>query len=396
MVLLKNCRLIKELTEGYDQQMGDLILDGKRISQIVLPGTAAEDDMDEVIDLEGKTVLPGFFDLHTHLYFIHEDIPALAIRSAADSTVDAVSYAQDKLAYGYTTLRDCGCPYYIAEAVRDGIGSGRIAGPRVITSGHCVSPIAKGNAEFGPLYKEFNKPDEAMAVAREEAANGADFIKYMVTGAVLNPGGDPNLSIVTKAELQALVDAAASLGTYVACHCHGKQGIIWCAETGVGSIEHASYLDEECIDKLLEMGNKTYLVPTFAIVEAIRQGIVGYIPAEVKEQIDAVYERLRLNIKLAYDKGCRIGWGTDIDRDAFDKAPFLEFTCRKEMGLTNIQLLRQATIESAQLVNLDHEVGTIKEGKIADIIVLDGKPDEVFEDMIRKPVMVFAEGKRFS
>lgn len=395
MILLKNCRLVKELTEDFAGEMADVLLDQGKIRRLAEPGTLSAETPDEVLDVKGNTLLPGFFDLHTHLYFKHESINALAARSAAQSTVDAISFAQDKLRYGYTTLRDCGCPYGVAAAVRDGIESGMIEGPRVIAGGHCVTPTTRGNSDFGPLYHEFDSASDALRVARQEVTEGADFIKYMATGAVLNIGGDPNMAITTEAELQALVDAATGLGTYVAAHCHGIEGIKLCVKTGVRSIEHATYIDKECVDLILALGNRSFLVPTFAIVWAIRDGIVDDIPGEVRDKIAVVASQCLKNLKYAFDRGVRLGFGTDIDQAAFDRAPFLEFIARREMGLDNLTLLRQATIGSAELIGLESRTGTVKEGKDADLIVLCGKPDEVFEDLIQKPLMVFARGRRF-
>ncbi len=397
MILLKNCRLVPFLTEGYEGNSADVVLSGKRIESICAPGTLPADEgaFDEVLDLAGKTLLPGFIDLHTHLYFRHEDIPALAADPPAVVTMNSVVYAQDKLRYGYTTLRDCGCSDGAAFAVRDSVRAGEIEGPRIIAPGRCITPSTRGNDAFGRLYCEFDDPAQAMGVVRREVAAGAEFIKYMATGAVLNPGGDPNMAITTREETQALVDAAASLGTYVAAHCHGTHGMKYCIETGVRSIEHATYIDRECIDLILRYGGRTFLVPTLAIVWALRDGIVGAIPDEVKQKIDVVSQQILVNIRRAYDAGVRLGWGTDIDRDAFLKAPFLEFSARSEMGFDCRTLLLQATAESAELLGMGETIGTVRAGKTADLVVLDGKPDENLRDLCRRPVFVFAEGRRF-
>lgn len=173
-----------------------------------------------------------------------------------------------------------------------------INGPRILAAGRCVTPTAQGNDAFGALYQEIDAPEQAHRAVRREISQGADFIKYMATGAVLNPGGIPGDVITTQAELQALVNAANELHTY-------------------------------------------------------------------------------------------------IDLEGFRLAPFLEFQARRDMGMTPLEMLKQATIDSARIVGLDTVTGSIKVGKAADLMVLSGRPDENYADLAVKPEIVFAAGKRF-
>lgn len=396
MIVLKNCRLVTQLTEGFDGSKADVVVDGDRITDILPAGTRDEWADAQVIDVAGKTLLPGLIDLHTHLYFTNENIDWLSAKSSVNTVIDCASYALDKLKYGYTTLRDCGGAFGAHIAVRNGINRGVLEGPRVIASGHCVTPTTKGNDAFGELYLEFDDPAQARGVVRRELADGADFIKYMATGAVLNLGGEPGAMISTETELSALVEAAEENGTYVAAHCHGTRGIIACAKTGVRTIEHASYLDETALEAILDAGNKSAIVPTLAIVYAILDpAITPGLPAEIIEKTTAARDAMLKGAKLAYDNGVQVGWGTDIDQESFDKAPFLEFTARADMGLAPIQILRQATIDSARIIGIDDAVGTLKKGKVADLIVMDGNPDEDINVMQQAPALVFAHGKRF-
>lgn len=394
MLALKNCRLVKELTEGYDCAKGTVLLDGTSITAILSPDAEIPKEAG-VIDLNGKTLLPGFFDLHTHLYFKKEDIYSLAATPVAESVFDCIESAQAKLAYGYTTLRDCGSTHNTAIATRDAIARGVIAGPRILASGRCVTPTTNGNDVFGALYQEIDAPEQARRIVRKEISHGADFIKYMATGAVLNPGGIPGDVITTCAELQAVVKAAKELHTYVACHCHGKEGILLCARCGVKTIEHATYVDQECIDSILEIGTSA-LVPTFAITYEIRDEIVGGITPRVKQLINEVIDNMLANNANAYRQGVPMGWGTDIDLEGFRLAPFLEFQARRDMGMTPLEMLKQATIDSARIVGLDSVTGSIKVGKTADLIVLPGRPDENYADLTTKPEMVFARGMQFA
>lgn len=282
MITLKNCRLIPELTEDYDDVMADILLDGKVIREINAPGTGTKGET--VMDLEGKTVMPGLFDLHMHFNFDTVNVYELRARGESQALLNGISYGYQYLRNGYTTVRDCGCMYYLGVYLRDAYASGLLMGPRVITAGACNSPSAMGNSAFGPVYKEFNGPHEAWEVARTDIAAGADFVKYMVTGAVMNKGGDPGAMICTREELHVLSDVAKSLNTYVAAHCHGKEGIMACAEEEIGTIEHASYIDDECIEALLAHGNVTAVIPTLSVAYSMARNITGNTPDFMRER----------------------------------------------------------------------------------------------------------------
>ena len=394
MITLKNCRLIPELTEDYDDVMADILLDGKVIREINAPGTGTKGET--VMDLEGKTVMPGLFDLHMHFNFDTVNVYELRAWGESQALLNGISYGYQYLRNGYTTVRDCGCMYYLGVYLRDAYASGLLMGPRVITAGACNSPSAMGNSAFGPVYKEFNGPHEAWEVARTDIAAGADFVKYMVTGAVMNKGGDPGAMICTREELHVLSDVAKSLNTYVAAHCHGKEGIMACAEEEIGTIEHASYIDDECIEALLDHGNVTAVIPTLSVAYSMARNITGNTPDFMRERSLDVMENIRQNMAKAYRAGVRMGWGSDADRDTFSLQPGLEFKARREfMDLSNVELLRQATIDSARIVHLDSQVGTVKVGKLADLICVDGNPDQDISAMYRLPAYVWKEGKLF-
>lgn len=394
-MILRNCRLIPELTEGYAGQYADLVIEGKKIIGIYPAGEyQAEDDSE--IDLQNMTVLPGFFDLHAHLMFYDQDYNASMLRSQNKYLIDSIAHAKSYLRQGYTTVRDCGCDFYASVAVRDAVEAGIVQGCRVITSGKILSPTTKGNSSFGTLYKEIDSADKMQEAARYEMAQGVDFIKYMVTGAVLNEGGVPGAMISTPEEIAALTKAADSLGTYVAAHCHGTEGIYQAIKNGVHTIEHASYIDKRCIDLILEMGNKTAIIPTLAIAYTLQNELFegGVAPGFVAKAKDA-YEHMLSGAKMAEEAGISVGWGTDLDMEFMEKYPGLEFMARKNIGLDNVTLLKQATINSAKIAKIDNLCGSIKVGKYADLAIFDGNPDEDIDVLQKLPAFVFKEGKQF-
>jgi imidazolonepropionase-like amidohydrolase len=306
-----------------------------------------------------------------------------------------MKYAESYLRLGYTTVRDCGNDYYASVSARDAVAEGLIQGARVITSGKIVTPTTRGNSSFGSLYLEVDDPAEMRGVCRREMAQGVDFIKYMVTGAVLNEGGSPGQIVTTPEEIRAMTGAADSLGTYIAAHCHGTEGIKQAILNGVHTIEHATYMDEECVELILKQGNTTATIPTFSICYTIiHESYSGGVMAEyVAKGRDAIGHMAK-SVEMSEKAGVRVGWGTDLDRQMAEKFPGLEFTARSEMGLPNITILREATINCAKILGMDDMLGTVKAGKYADLVVIDGKPDEDMNAMKQVPTYVFKEGKR--
>jgi len=393
MLALKNCRLISELVEGYEGQFADILIEDTKIAGLYPTGH----DFGNIpsMDMENKTVLPGLFDLHAHLYYSQSSgFSDLIVRSQNEMLIACMDYASTYLSYGYTTIRDCGIVSNAGVAIKNAIGKGIIQGPRLINSGAIITPTATGNDSFCGLYVEVDRPEDLMGACRKEIAAGNDFIKYMATGSVANEGGDPGTVVTSKEELAALVKAAQSLGTYVAAHCHGKEGIKLCIEAGVRTIEHATYIDQECIDVIHQLGNQASIVATFTPMYNVYYKLSEDSGRITKLIADAFVSALK-NIKLAYDSGIQVGWGSDGSMESMKNHPGVEFIARKMMGLSNIQLLKQATIDSAKIIGLDDICGTIKAGKMADLMVVDGKPDEDIEVMCKKPAYVFAEGKLY-
>ena len=394
MLILKNCRLIPELTEGFEGSAADLVIDGEIIEGTYPPGKAPAVENCEVLDVKDMTVLPGFFDLHAHLPVVSQDWNYLMLIPQNEYVLNSARYAKKYLELGFTTIRDCGNDFYASVAVRDYINNGTLTGCRVITSGKILTPTTRGNSSFGSLYKEVDSPADMLRVCRQETEQGVDFIKYMCTGAVLNLGGVPGMMVTTPAELRAVVDAAETLGTYVAAHCHGTQGIKEAVKAGVKTIEHASYMDEESAELMLKYGTFG-TVPTLAMPYTLAKDYSGAtLPEFVAKSSDAIRHMVD-SMKLAAQAGVTVGFGTDLDLENASKYPGIEFEARAEYGLDNLTILRQATIESAKIVKLDDKLGTIKAGKLADLVVIDGKPDEDITAMKQYPAHVFKAGVEF-
>lgn len=391
LLLLQNCKLLPDLTEGFEGENADILVEDDRIKEIVPVGSLNIEDA-KAYDVRNMQVLPGFFDLHCHIMWKHQNYDALVLRDHNTYLFDCIQYAQHYLKMGYTTIRDCGADHYANVAVRDAIKDKIIEGPRIITSGKCITPTTRGNKTWGTLYEIVNDPSDMLRVVRQEMEMGCDFVKYMVTGAVLNEGGAPGAMITTQEEINALVRAAESVDTYVAAHCHGRDGIMAAICGGIRTIEHASYMDETCAEMILKRGNYQVIIPTMSITYTLEKGLHPNIKEEFVIKAKDAVEHAGKAIKIAKEAGITVGWGTDLDMEFAVKYPGLEFMARSAVGFDNIELLRQATIESAKIVGLEDELGTIKAGKKADLVFYEGDPAHDINALKVLPKNVMKDG----
>ncbi|MEG0019303.1 MAG: amidohydrolase family protein [Oscillospiraceae bacterium] len=391
MVILKNCRLIKELTENYDGEMADILIDGKLIKDIRPANYNFQVDC-ETIDAQGKTVLPGLLDIHAHFNLLSQNVLEMSVQDPATAAFEGYAYAKEYLKQGYTTVRDCGSSYSVGNAIRNAINKDIIEGPRVISSGRIITPTENGNKCFPLMYVEADGANEVQKVCRKLFQDGADFIKCMATGAFYNDGGVPGQTIVTEDEIKMMVEVAKSKDTYVATHCHGTEAIKLCIKCGVRTIEHCSLIDDEGIE-MLKNSTTSFMVPTIAI-DKVPYDEPETIPEYMWDKINTLTDISHACIKKAYAAGVMMGWGSDLDMENFVKRPGYEFIARKEMlGFSNLDMLLQSTKYSAIIAKLDDKLGTVKVGKYADLIVVDGNPDEDIYAMTKPLLHILKEGK---
>lgn len=389
--VLRNCRFIPELTEGFDKTLGDLLIVEDKIAQIEEPGFAFEGEFKE-IDVEGKTVMPGLFELHTHLTLDNTDYDANLAYDDNTLLIKSYAFAKEYLKSGYTTVRDCGARGNVTVAINQAIQDGILVGPRIISSSQIITPTETGNESFGEMYIEADGCDEMRKACRKQFKKGADFIKVMGTGAFLNNAGDPGMQIMELEEMQECVRTAKMKKSYVAAHCHSDAGVRCAIEAGVRTIEHAAFIEEDTAELLLNTP-ECFLIPTAAIGMECLADENDNVTADILEKSRKFEEKEKNCINRAYRKGLTMGFGSDIDMAAFVRVPGYEFIARKEFyDFENIDILKQATINSAKIINVDDKLGTIKVGKLADVIVIDGNPDEDVYVMAKQPVHVFLEG----
>lgn len=326
-----------------------------------------------VLDLSGKTILPGLIDAHVHLVLdaSPDPIGKVAREPAARSALRIATHAHRTLKAGFTTVRDLGDRGFAALEVRNAIRAGQIAGPRMVCAGHLIC-MTGGHGWM--LGREADGADAVRRAAREQLKAGADVVKLMATGGVLTPGTQPGVAQLTYEELAAGVGEAHRAGRKAAAHAQGAEGIRNAVLAGIDSIEHGFCLTDEIIDMMLARG--TYLVPTFAALAGITEhGERSGIARSAVEKAEAAAGVHAASFQRAVRAGVKVAMGTDAG------TPFnahgdnaRELALLVEHGLSPGEAIVAATSSAADLLGVAQEVGSISTGKTADLLIVSGDP----------------------
>lgn len=391
MLVLRNARLIQELTEEFEDRQGDIVIDGGLIQE-VRPAKTVSAPEEMIIDMTGKTVMPGLIEAHLHLDLCGMDTWEENVQPDAYRTMRCLRLAQDNLKMGYTTVRDLGDRNNIVLSVAKAIREGLAAGPDILASGKILSPTESGNNFFEGMYAEADSPQAFTKAVRRQYQLGADWIKIMGTGAVMNPGGVPGSPIIYEEELQAACRAAAYVDLPVAVHCHGEEGTKMCIRCGVRTVEHASLLDDECIAMLKE-SQQTFPIPTLSPTVNFLEFSEGK-PKHYVEKSKKMLARQREGWYALREADVKIGWGTDAGvYEGSHGNGIYEFRARVNMaGFTPLECLIQATKNNAEILMIDDQVGTITCGKRANLAAFDGNPDEDIE-ALNNVALVLKDGQ---
>ena len=372
MKVLKNAKFVHELTQGGITAGDVLIQNGKIIK--VAPNI--EEENAEVIDLKEKYLIPGLIDLHVHLNLSGGDVLYDNFKDNFFMCIESYKFSLDILKAGFTTIRDVGSNHAMVNGIRDAVEASGLMAPNIISSGRIISPTENGNKYFPFMYAESDGIEEITKNVRKEIQEGADFIKVMTSGAIMNPGGEPGSNIYSDEELKCIVDTARIKGRYVAAHAHGAESIRQCIRCGVRTIEHSTLIDDEGIEMALQ-NESVYLVPTmtavFGLMSNTDEGSQFMI-----EKTNRIREAYKKSLTKVYGAGLKVGFGTDQGiTGQYHGDNGNEFTYRKDIiGMSDLDILKQATIYSAKAAQIEDKVGLIKEGMTADFLVLNGNPAE--------------------
>lgn len=346
----------------------------------------------EEIDFANRTVLPGLIDSHVHLCLktAADPISTLIEESDARTALTALKNAQKLLASGITTARDLGGKNYISLDIRDVIKSGEKIGPHILGSGRI---LAMTGGHCWQIAEEINGETEARRGARKQIKKGADQIKVMATGGIMTEGVEPGAPQLTEDEMRGAIEEAHKADRKTAAHAQGLEGIKNAIRAGIDSIEHGVFLDEEAVNMM--RNNGVFLVPTRAAIHLILdKGEKAGIPAYMIEKSNSIIDEHLKNFRMALSEGVRIALGTDAGSTFNEPGNMsLEIKLMVEMGMSPMQAIKSATANSAKLLGIDQEAGTISPGKRADLLVLKDNPINDIEN-IEKVHAVFLQGEQ--
>jgi imidazolonepropionase-like amidohydrolase len=341
---------------------------------------------DVVIDLRNHTVLPGLIDLHTHLS--NEMSRDNYIREFTDNTGDIAfrmpKYAEITLMAGFTTVRDLGDSDNLTVALRDAIARGDITGPRIFTAAKSIATTG-GHADPtngyrddlmgdpGPRDGVVNSAADAYQAVRQRYKDGADLIKITATGGVLSTAKSGQNPQFTDEEVAAIVAAAKDYGFHVAAHAHGKEGMLRAINAGVRTIEHGTHMDSDVMRAMRRQG--TYYVPTITAGKwvAMKAEEPGFFPEIVRPKAAAIGPQIQETFRKAYASGVKIAFGTDSAVSPHGENA-KEFAYMVEAGMPPMEAIQSATSVAAEVLDGSDAFGSIRPGRFADLVAVDGDP----------------------
>ena len=376
-------RLLADPASGRVLVQKTVVVRGGKVAE-VRDGFVAPEPGAELIDLRQAFVLPGLIDSHVHL--LGEGNPnqrmQAVTQTTSDQALDGVLHARRTLEAGFTTVADAGDSNEAIFALRDAIRAGKIPGPRILAAGEPLSPHG-GHGDVTHYRPDViaaledstlcTGADECARKTRQQINLGADLIKILATGGVLDGGATGVDQQFTDEELRAIVSSAHAMGRMVKAHAHGAKGINACLRAGVDSIEHGTFLDAESI-RLFKAGG-AWLVPTLVAGDTVAREAAKpdtwFLP-EVKAKALQVGPLMQAMGRRAHDGGVKVAFGTDsgVSRHG-DNAR--EFALMVSAGFTPLEAIRAATTRGAEHL-CQTDIGSLAPGKQADLIAVSGDP----------------------
>ncbi len=345
-----------------------------RIESIQTEATTLPEDA-EVIDLEGRYLLPGYIDAHAHV----------ASLAAAERALDS----------GVTTIRSANTSAYQDVALREMVREGVLIGPEIQAAGTFVTPNLGERILADPrlarLHGGVNTEEELRHLVRINLDRGADVIKTRATERAGLPDTDPRKQVYTEAQLRIIVDEAARGGAPVLVHAHGDEGARAAVRAGVRSIEHGTYLTDETLRLMKEHG--TFLVPTYTIVIDLIEPGGEYDSPVLRIRGRHMEPNLAEAIRKAHALGIPIATSTDSGYGPQSLARIgTEMTHFVELGMTPFEALQSATTVAADLLNVADRTGRLEAGYEADLVVVNDNPLEDIR-VVQDVVLVMSNGR---
>jgi imidazolonepropionase-like amidohydrolase len=352
-----------------------------RIAEVAATAEVRTANPGRVVDVRGRTLLPGLVDAHVHVYVQSMDLSLVESWLPSYLVPKAAKALGEMLRRGFTTVRDVGgADFALAQAIDEGL----VAGPRLIHGGPALSQTGghgdfRSRGDFGThgclrcptIFRLADGPDEVRRVVRDVLRGGAHHIKMMLSGGVLSPTDSISSVQYTGEEIAVAVREARAAGKYVTGHTFLAEAINSALRQGVRCIEHGNFIDDTSVE--LFTGHDAFLVPTLTIVRAINElGPAMGLGAEVLAKSAEVFEAGMTALERAHRGGVNLVYGTDLLGD-LQTRQLEELTLRAEVQPLP-DLIRSATTTPARLLGMAGEIGVIAPGAYADLLVVDGDP----------------------
>lgn len=379
--LFKNTRIF----DGHSERLTEptsILIEDDRILEIA--GLRHAQAGQTVIDLEGRTVMPGLIDAHFHAYASDLDFEKLEKLPPTYMSHQARHIMEGALRRGFTTVRDVGGgDYGLWRALKEGL----FIGPRLFYCGRAFSQSGghgdvraqHESEEFcgcsgrGILAERVDGVDAIRKSAREALRKGAHHLKLFVSGGISSPTDPIWMLQFSEDEIAAVVDEAQRRRVYVAAHAYSAETILRAVRLGIRTIEHGNLIDRAAAKAVAYAD--AFVVPTLATYEAFRRsGVEEGAPPHLLEKLGEVASNGIEAIRICRSEGVKLGFGTDL-LGPMHKHQRDEFRLRAAVE-SPFEVLNSATAVNAQILGMDGQLGCIQPGSFADFLVVDGNPLE--------------------
>lgn len=381
--LLSNVALLDPVL-GVLKEGHHVLVEGSRIKEV--SDKPLQSSQARVIDLKGKTLMPGLIDLHVHVHATQLNLSAQAGLPNVLVTLKSVPILNAMLQRGFTTVRDAGGAGF---AMKQAVENGLVQGPRLFVSGRAISQTGghgdnRSRTDFigtdgpcpccvrvGAMSRVADGVDAVRKAVREELMMGADQIKIMASGGVASPTDPVGAWGYSEDEMRAIVAEAKARGTYVLAHAYTAAAIERAVRCGVRTIEHGNLVNEEVAALMASAG--AFVVPTLVTYDALaNEGESLGLPADSVAKIADVHAAGLRSLEIFRKAGVKMGFGSDLLGES-QRLQSDEFRLRAEV-LSPAEIIRSATVIGAEVLGMQDQLGAIVPGALADLLVVDGNP----------------------